>query len=194
MTARSVPHFGPEDIADALLAARMAMRSPKLNSDNPHFHSKFASRDEVLACVLPALHDQGIHLFQGIFDGELQTIVTKSDEQQVLCIYPLPELADPQKFMGATTYASRGSLMLAFALAGEPDDDGNTAATPEPEVDTVEWEFQALYSRAGKRKRKAELAAALGNPATQQEALAAYRAMSEEQRTLAALTVDGDAK
>ena len=62
----------------------------------------------------------------------------------------------------------------------------------DDEVDSAAWEFEALYVRANKRKRKEALAEALGNPATKVAALEAYRAMTPEQRELARLTVDGE--
>jgi hypothetical protein len=120
-------------LADALLAARKAMKDPRMSGDNPHFRSKFVPRDEVLDVVIPALSAEGVFLTQGAFGDRMVTSAHKGAESVVLGEYPLPQQSDPQKFLAACTYASRGSLMLAFALAGDADDDGNTAAEPEPE-------------------------------------------------------------
>jgi hypothetical protein len=187
-----------KEFAAALCKAQGAMKAAGKDKVNPAFKSRYADLAAVVDAARKPLADNGLSVVQSASATETGVAVTtlilhesgQWIETDPLCI-PVTK-KDAHGTMGAITYAKRGSLMAAFALAGDVDDDGNAATVPaaEPEVDSVEWEFQALYSRAGKRKRKAELAAALGNPATQQEALAAYRAMSEEQRTLAALTVE----
>ena len=149
-------------LTEALLAARKAMRDPRLKGDNPHFSSKFVPRDEVLDVVLGACMGEGIFLSQGVFDGALITNVFMGDETAVLCRYPIADSDNPQKYMAALTYASRGSLMLAFALAGEPDDDGNTAATPPPEPKPEEHPIKALIAQAKENGTGAALAKALG--------------------------------
>jgi hypothetical protein len=109
------------------------MADPRMTGSNPHFQSRFVPRDEVLDAVLPPLAESGVWLSQGVESAELVTTVHGHGESLVLGRYPLPAATDPQKFMAACTYASRGSLMLAFALAGDADDDGNTAsASPAP--------------------------------------------------------------
>ena len=115
-------------LTDALLEARRAMKDPRMSGSNPHFKSKFVPRDQVLDAVVSPLLAAGVVLTQGIFDGMLATQVHGYGEVFTLGEYPLPDQSDPQKYLAACTYASRGSLMLAFALAGDDDDDGNTAA------------------------------------------------------------------
>ena len=119
-----------------LLAARIAMKDPKLDGTNPHFGSSFVTRDSALDSVLPALANEGLFMSQGVFDGELATTVwDEAGNHETLCRYPVAPNPDPQKYLASLTYASRGSMMLVFAIAGEPDDDGNTAAKPEPRDD-----------------------------------------------------------
>ena len=120
------------NLYDALVAARSKMSDPRLTGDNPHFRSKFVPRDEVLEAVVKPLLAEGVFVTQGIEDGALVTTAYRGDEWLVLSRWPIAANADPQKYMAAVTYASRGSLMQAFALAGDADDDGNAAAKPEP--------------------------------------------------------------
>lgn len=138
-------------LQSALLAARKKMKDPRLSGDNPHFRSKFVPRDEVLDVVVPVLLDEGILLSQGIFDGMLATTVHGHGESLVLGEYPLPPMTDPQKHLAACTYASRGSLMLAFALAGDPDDDGNAASAksePKPDMAKMKAQFDVIMTAA----------------------------------------------
>ena len=159
------------DLTAALVAARKKMTDPKLAGTNPHFGSKFVPLDEALAVIVPALLDQDVLLWQGIDSGELVTTVRKGAEEAILCRYPIPAISDPQKYLAAVTYARRGSLMASFALAGDPDDDGNAAAKAAKDAEDeqrreVEAEFQNLVKTIAEHpKRKAQIKEELGLPA-----------------------------
>jgi hypothetical protein len=118
-----------------LLAAQRAMRSPRLDSTNPHFRNKFASLAEVNRVAKEALNAEGLFLFQptSAHDGVLcvATVVLSEDgEKQPMGEVggPLPD--DPQKIGSAITYYRRYGLAAAFALVADEDDDAEVAAAP----------------------------------------------------------------
>lgn len=172
-----------------VLAARKKMADPRKSGENPHFGSKFVPRDAVLDVVVPALLEQGLWLSQGLLDGQLVTSVHDDTDTLDLGSWPVAPNSDPQRYMAATTYASRGSLMLAFALAGDEDDDGNAAAAAPK--DTSAEDFGRLMQTAEKFGTKAAVGDKLGNPKTQQAALKAYRALPELDRAALLFIAEG---
>ena len=170
------------DLTAALVAARKKMTDPKLAGENPHFGSRFVPRDEALAVIVPKLLEQGVFVTQGVSEGFLRTAVHKGEEMAVLCEYPVPAISDPQKYLAALTYASRGSLMLAFSLAGEPDDDGNTAAKGQQQANAeAEAEFARMATLAKDNSTGDAVMAALG-VAKKADAKAAFVAADEATR------------
>lgn len=135
----------PDTLAGAWLKAIAEIPDPRLSASNPDFGSKFVPRDEVLHAVRPFLQAHDIALTQGAFGHELVTTIRGHGEEMELARYPLPDTTDPQKLAAACTYASRLSLMLAFCLCGEPDDDGNAASVPDSVSETT---LQALRKAA----------------------------------------------
>lgn len=206
------------DLGAALVAARKAMKDPRKSGDNPHFRSKFVPRDEVLDAIMEPLLSQGLFLSQGIFDGNMVTTVTLGVTSMRLGEYPIAPNSDAQKYLAACTYASRGSLMLAFGLAGDEDDDGNTAAakpaakseaTPDPERKNAKprgnakqqehdaailADYKKLMAEAAKHEdveAPTRLREYLGNPSSGEEALAAYTALSPAKRAGALVIAGG---
>ena len=106
---------------------------PKLtrNGINPHFESTYATLDDVLACVTPALHANGLDIFTGnhMIDGKPMCVTTlmHSGGGYRTSSFPIADLA-PQKIGGTMTYAQRYNICSLLSLQIEDDDDGNRAS------------------------------------------------------------------
>jgi hypothetical protein len=118
---------------------KVQQNAPKIikDSDNPYFHSKYASLDSVLEPVIPLLNENSLFLTQ---------LVTTKDNQPALCtkiididtkeeisstMYLMTKSSDPQAQGSSITYAKRYALQSMLGLQTGEDDDGN-AATPIP--------------------------------------------------------------
>lgn len=108
------------------------VQNPYKSAKNPHFKSNFAPLDEILEQLRPIVAAEGLCLYQAIStkDGThfVKTVVTdgaNSVEGEYPIVVTKP---DPQGFASGITYARRYSLMAMFAIAGDDDDDGNTAS------------------------------------------------------------------
>ena len=121
-------------LVTALVAARQDMPDPRKSGLNPAFKSKFVPRDAALDSVVPALLKQGLMFVQspiatdeGI--GVHSQLLHVSGEVLDLGTFTVkPSKNDPQGAVAATTYASRCAIMLAFSIAGDDDDDGNSVS------------------------------------------------------------------
>ena len=82
--------------------------------------------------MIDALHNHGIALIQKTHDFEngvkVETIFMHESGEEISggTFHVIPAKNDPHGYMGALTYARRGSLMAACGIAPE-DDDGNAA-------------------------------------------------------------------
>lgn len=123
-------------ITEALFRFQSICESPKKDSYNPHFKSKYASLESVMNAVVPALRETGLLLLQdpvreGNSIGVKTRIIHKSGEW--IEFEPVIVSAGKQDGHGvgsALTYARRYAISTALGLATE-DDDGNAAANPQ---------------------------------------------------------------
>ena len=140
-------------LVELLIEAQAEMETPKFDSVNPHFKSRYASLGAIMAVVKPPLEKRGIRLSQPIVDAgdgriAVETRVSNGEGGfGVIGYFPLPDVTDPQKIGSAITYARRYSLSCAFALVAEEDDDGNAASAKEP----PKGEFDAVCTACGTR-------------------------------------------
>lgn len=135
------PTFG---IHAAFTRALMEMPDLLTDSSNPHFRSKYVSLPKLLAAVRPVLAKHELAISQRIQSEEtrllLQTVVHYENDREILVVasYPIPLQGNPQQVGSAITYARRYSLMAALGIMGDPDDDGNLAASqPQPALHAV---------------------------------------------------------
>ena len=113
------------------LAAAMAEIKPVAKeATNPHFRSRYADLNTILAEVKPVLHKHGLYLLQPIEGGEVFTRIVDSETGATVCesSLPLSGGGTPQQRGSEITYYRRYTLQSLLALEAE-DDDAN-AATP----------------------------------------------------------------
>ena len=105
-------------------------------SDNPFFHSKYLSLDDMLNQLLPVLNEYGVLVTHHISpDGHLETHVGTSDPgdtSEFISYFPLPQ-GDPQKIAAAVTYGKRVNMSAVFNIVADEDDDGNSASKTQRE-------------------------------------------------------------
>jgi len=97
---------------------------------NPHFRSRYADLNTILAEVKPVLHKHGLYLLQPIEGGEVFTRIVDAETGATVCesSLPLSGGGTPQQRGSEITYYRRYTLQSLLALEAE-DDDAN-AATP----------------------------------------------------------------
>ncbi len=129
-------------LSAALVAAQAQIKGVAKNSTNPHFKSKYASLDDIVAAVRPVLASQELAIVQGACDpiidhgGSLEgfsveTMLVHESGEWIAnaAIVPLTKV-DAQGAGGAMTYGRRYGLSALLSLATDEDDDGNVASTP----------------------------------------------------------------
>jgi hypothetical protein len=117
------------------LAAAMAEIKPVAKeATNPHFRSRYADLNTILAEVKPVLHKHGLYILQPIADGQVFTRIVDADTGATVCesSLPLSGGGTPQQRGSEITYYRRYTLQSLLALEAE-DDDAN-AATPSAPV------------------------------------------------------------
>lgn len=111
-------------LMERLVKAQAAMANPQLDGVNPHFGSRFSTLASVLDAVRGPLNDQGLFLNQTLVGGTLRTTVwDASGESFTACEVPCELPSDPQRAGSTLTYLRRYSLMAAFGIVGDSDDD-----------------------------------------------------------------------
>lgn len=111
-------------LMERLVKAQAAMANPQLDGVNPHFGSRFSTLASVLDAVRGPLNDQGLFINQTLVGGTLRTTVwDASGESFTACEVPCELPSDPQRAGSTLTYLRRYSLMTAFGIVGDSDDD-----------------------------------------------------------------------
>jgi ERF superfamily len=119
-------------ITAALIAAKAKFTPIHKNKINPHFNFKYATLDEILEAIAPALLANNLLLIQPTIAKDnltvLKTILIHAESgEQLESELTIPAIADPQKLGAAMTYYRRFSLCSLLAIAPDDDDDGTTA-------------------------------------------------------------------
>jgi len=119
-------------ITAALIAAKSQFKPIHKNKVNPHFKSKYATLDEILEAIAPALLVNNLLLIQPTIVKDhitvLRTILIHAESgEQLESELTIPVIADPQKLGAAMTYYRRFSICSLLAIAPDDDDDGTTA-------------------------------------------------------------------
>jgi ERF superfamily len=119
-------------ITTALIAAKSQFNPIHKNKVNPHFKSKYATLDEILEAIAPALLANNLLLIQPTIVKDnltvLKTLLIHAESgEQLESELTIPAIADPQKLGAAMTYYRRFSICSLLAIAPDDDDDGTTA-------------------------------------------------------------------
>jgi hypothetical protein len=119
-------------ITTALIAAKAQFNPIHKNKVNPHFKSKYATLDEILEAIAPALLANNLLLIQPTLVKDnltvLKTILIHAESgEQLESELTIPVITDPQKLGAAMTYYRRFSICSLLAIAPDDDDDGTTA-------------------------------------------------------------------
>lgn len=125
------------ELLKGLAKFRAQIKQPKLDASNPFFKSSYLTLTGLITAIDEALKGTGLSYNQIIADNgqaaAVQTIITH-ESGGIMITKPFtlrPTKADPQGIGSATTYARRYQLQALFGIAGEKDDDGNAASTPQ---------------------------------------------------------------
>jgi hypothetical protein len=117
------------ELMAALAKAQAEMDNAPMNSENPHFRSKYADLASIRNATIPALSKHGLSLHQVTrIDGSGMVLVTRlghASGQFIDSVYPLPNSNKPHEMGSAITYARRYSWAAICGIAAEEDDDGN---------------------------------------------------------------------
>lgn len=118
-------------LAPALIKAQSEMALAKKDANNPFFKSSYSDLNSVREATLPALHDNGLGLFQPTVtvDGKtyVRTLILHTSgefltaDTEVICVDQKPQSAG-----SAISYARRYALS-AMLCVGTQDDDGELA-------------------------------------------------------------------
>jgi hypothetical protein len=106
------------------------------NASNPHFKSKYANLEQVLATVKPVLNDNKMVFLQQVVPADIGFVSVKTtlfcteSAEFVDSTVTVPAGTDAQKYGSALTYARRYSLATLCGITQE-DDDGNHASKVE---------------------------------------------------------------
>jgi ERF superfamily len=119
-------------ITAALINAKAQFTPIHKNKVNPHFKSKYATLDEILEAIAPALLANNLLLIQPTLVKDnltvLKTLLIHAESgEQLESELTIPAIADPQKLGAAMTYYRRFSICSLLAIAPDDDDDGTTA-------------------------------------------------------------------
>jgi hypothetical protein len=126
------------NLATALIAAKLKFKPIAKTKTNPHYKSKYACLDSILDAISDALAASGLLLIQPteIENGTpvLKTILIHAPTgDRFESILPLPILSDPQKLGSALTYYRRYGICNLLAISPDEDDDGSKCTTPKTE-------------------------------------------------------------
>jgi hypothetical protein len=120
-----------KELCTAMAEAFPEIMNAVMDKENPHYKSKYASLNNVIDAVKPALAKRGLWFIQTIHNipgyAAVETIIMHSSGQYLTSgILAIPVVKqDSQGYGSAMTYARRYSLASAFGVApGDGEDDG----------------------------------------------------------------------
>jgi hypothetical protein len=146
-----------ENIAKALASFQSDMESVSKDAENPFFHSKYATLENIISTAKAHLKKHGLSFAQFPDGDGLTTIImhTSGEFIQATCRMT-PKDETPQSQGSAITYMRRYALSAALGIATDEDDDGNAASAPKAAKSAAR---SAPKPAAVKDPAKAQLAA-----------------------------------
>lgn len=125
-------------IATAFAAFLGEVENPPLNANNPFFKSNYADLPNILKLIRPILSKHGLAVHQEVNAEGIYTLLMHNSGEWILA-GPLPLLVEKSSMQSegsAITYGRRYAICAALCIAGEEDDDANTAE-PSKEAPTT---------------------------------------------------------
>lgn len=138
------------NLHEALLKARQGFRSFEKSAKNKGVGSSYATLDDILGAVMPALIENDLSLFQAVDGGILDTVLVHVPTgEELSSSIELESLMTPRgdeikgrdgkvqarkyawEYGSALSYARRYGINALLCLPGEIDDDGVAAAPVE---------------------------------------------------------------
>jgi hypothetical protein len=142
------------ELAVALAKAQASMQPALTDSENPHFHSRYASLAAVWEACREPLTTHGLSVLQPVqADGAKVTVTTllvhSSGEWISEALTVTAQTATPQGIGSAITYGRRYGLAAMVGIAPD-DDDGNEASTTVERQDEAPRSTVAPFTPAAK--------------------------------------------
>ena len=137
MEAESKP---PVHLYAAIRAAQGKIETVRKNGENPHFHSKYATLDEIWENVRKPLNDAGLIVLCDVYTANGERLLTTrvihaETGEEASCTFPIMAANNsPQAIGSAMTYARRYTLtaLLEIVTGDGTDDDGEAAENRAP--------------------------------------------------------------
>lgn len=121
----------PNPLAAAMVAIQSELKNPAFDSTNPHFRNKYPSLAGVRDAIVPLAAKHGISVTQNLLSNAegvgCETILMHVSGEAIKYgpLFLPAAKHDPQGFGSCATYARRYSLLAAFNVVGDEDDDAN---------------------------------------------------------------------
>lgn len=123
-----------DKLMPAWVRAQADMKTVPKNGRNPHFKSKFATLDDILATIKPVLSQNGLSVSMNglLVEGGIGYNVMlyhESGQMMSLGLFqsPVAKQDNPQAVGSAMTYLHRYALGAAMNIASVDDDDAEGA-------------------------------------------------------------------
>lgn len=110
------------------------------DAENPFYHSKYVSIENIMSTLKPILEEFKLLLFHTVNGGTVVTFLVDTEMEdgqehaQVISQFPINNQLDAQKIGATITYGKRYNIVAIFSLT-EEDDDGNSALVIQPKQD-----------------------------------------------------------
>ena len=130
----------PVHLYAAIRAAQGKIETVRKNGENPHFHSKYATLDEIWENVRKPLNDAGLIVLCDVYTANGERLLTTrvihaETGEEASCTFPIMAATNsPQAIGSAMTYARRYTLtaLLEIVTGDGTDDDGEAAENRTP--------------------------------------------------------------
>ncbi len=154
MTERTSPQI--DKLAFALVAYHTHNPKLLLDSENPYFHSRYASLHAIIDATTNALVKCGLSIVQCPNMDGLETWLIHTSGQYIMSstMVRSKDMTDPQKLGSALTYARRYGYAAMLSLAADPDDDANAASDKKEETVKQARKEEAIKSAKDEIKTK----------------------------------------
>ena len=130
----------PVNLYAAIHKAQAQIETVRKNGENPHFHSKYATLDEIWENVRKPLNDAGLIVLCDVYTANGERLLTTrvihaETGEEASCTFPIMAANNsPQAIGSAMTYARRYTLtaLLEIVTGDGTDDDGEAAENRTP--------------------------------------------------------------